>query len=239
VKHVDQHDGGQKTFLGQTGYFDGDDILDIVLGHPRTAELMCEKLWREFVSLTPDPAEITRLAAILRNGGYEVKPVLKAMFLSPAFRDPANRGTLIKSPIDLLVGSVHLLGLPVPDKTPISRMMAGLGQLPFYPPNVKGWPGGESWITTYTLVLRQEYLRLMVGATTVAPMDKPMMRPVEGRSLRDAGGEAKLGSTLASVDAAELLRTLLPRQPIDPVATDAAPGAIVASAMLDPIYQLK
>jgi uncharacterized protein (DUF1800 family) len=239
VNRIEQHDGGQKTFLGQTGYFDGDDILDIVLRDPRTAELVCAKLWREFVSLTPDPVGIAQLAAILRDSGYEMKPVLKAMFLSPKFRDPANRGTLIKSPVDLLVGSAHLLGLPVPDKTPISRMMAGLGQLPFNPPNVKGWPGGESWITTYTLVLRQEYLRLMVGATTVAPMDKPMMRPVEGRSLRDAGGQAALGPPLAGVDATELLRTLLPRQPIDPVATDAAPGAVVASAMLDPIYQLK
>ena len=239
LNRVDQHDGGEKTFFGQTGYFDGDDILDIVLRHPRTAEVVCAKLWREFVSLTPDPVEIARLAEILRGNGYEMKPVLKAMFLSLTFRDPANRGTLIKWPVDLMVGSVHLLGRPVPDKTPISRMLAGLGQLPFDPPNVKGWPGGESWITTYTLVLRQQYLRLMVGATTVAPMDAPMMRPVEGRSLRDAGGKAALGPTLAGVDAAELLRTLLPRQPIDPVATDAAPGAVVASAMLDPIYQLK
>jgi uncharacterized protein (DUF1800 family) len=234
----EQHDGGEKTFLGRTGNFDGNDILDIVLGHPRTAELVCAKLWHEFVSLTPDPAEIGRLAAILRTGGYEMKPVLKAMFLSPAFRDPMNRGALIKSPVELLVGSVHLFGLPVPEMTTISSMMA-LGQLPFYPPNVKGWSGGESWITTYTLLLRQAYLRLMVEATTVAAMDNGMIRPIEGRSLRDAGNEAKLGPTLAGIDSAELIQTLLPRQPIEPVPAHAAPGAVVAAAMLDPVYQLK
>jgi len=232
-------DSGQKTFLGQTGHFDGDDILDIVLGHPRTAERVCEKLWREFVSLTPDPAEITRLAAILRDGGYEMKPVLRAMFLSPAFRDPANRGTLIKSPVELLVGSVHLLGLPVPDKTPIARMLQDLGQLPFFPPDVRGWPGGESWITTYTLLLRQQVLHRMIEATTVASMDNAMKRPVEGRSLRDAGNEVALGPTLAGIDGAELMRTLLPRQPIDRVDADGTPGAVVAAAMLDPVYQLK
>ena len=118
-------------------------------------------------------------------------------------------------------------------------MMMALGQLPFYPPNVKGWPGGESWITTYTLLLRQAHLRLMVEATTVAPMDDAMKRPIEGRSLRNAGNAAKPGPTMAGVDSAALMRALLPRQPIDPIAPDAPSGTIVAAAMLDPIYQLK
>jgi uncharacterized protein (DUF1800 family) len=254
VNHVQQHDGGEKTFLGQKGNFDGDDIVAILLRQPRTAELVCEKLWREFVALTPDPVEIKRLAAILRGGGYEMKPVLRAMFLSPAFRDPANRGTLIKSPVDLVVGSVHLLGLPVPEKTQLVRMMQGLGQVPFDPPNVKGWAGGESWITTYTLLLRQQIMRRMIEATTVSSMDGNMMsmrpdrraerkeamepRPVEGRSLRNAS-EVKLGPALTGIDAAALVRTFLPRQPIDQVETGTAPGAIVAAAMLDPVYQLK
>jgi uncharacterized protein (DUF1800 family) len=215
---------------------------------------VCEKLWREFVSLQPDPAEIKRLAAILRTGGYEMKPVLRAMFLSPQFREPANRGTLIKSPVDLIVGSVHLLGLPVPEKTQLVRMMQGLGQVPFDPPNVKGWAGGESWITTYTLLLRQQFMRRMIEATTVSSMDGNMAnmrpdrraerkeqmepRPVEGRSLRNAN-EVKLGATLTGVSATELVRTLLPRQPIEQVETGKSPGAIVAAAMLDPVYQLK
>src|SRR4051812_10567698 len=207
VNHVQQHDDGEKSFLGQTGRFAGDDVVAILLRHPRTAELVCEKLWREFVSMKPDPVEVKRLAAILRTGGYEMKPVLRAMFLSPAFRDPANRGALIKSPVDLVVGSVHLLGLPVPEKTQLVRMMQGLGQVPFDPPNVKGWAGGETWITTYTLLLRQQFMRRMIEATTVSSMDGNMMsmrpdrraerkeamepRPVEGRSLRNAS-EAKL-----------------------------------------------
>jgi uncharacterized protein (DUF1800 family) len=260
------HDSGEKTFLGRTGNFTGEQIVAILLKQPRTAELVVEKLWREFVSLRPDPGEVKRLAAILRNGNYEMKPVLRALFLSPAFREPSSRGALIKSPVDLVVGSVHMLGLPVPEKTQLVRMMQGLGQFLLNPPNVKGWAGGEKWITTYTLLMRQQHMRRMIEATTVSSMDGNMMdrrpnrradrkemapgdeatqspmeapRPVEGRSLRNAGMEARLGPTLRGMDAAELTRVLLPRQPIDGSEASAPPGAVVALAMLDPAYQLK
>jgi uncharacterized protein (DUF1800 family) len=266
-----QHDEGEKTFLGHHGRFTGDDILAILLRHPRTAETIVEKLWREFVSLKPDKGEVTRLAAVFRGHAYEMKPLLRAMFLAPAFRDSANRGALIKSPVELIVGTVHMLGLPVPDRTPLVRMMAGLGQSPFDPPNVKGWPGGESWITTSTLLLRQQFLRRIIEATTVWSLDGNMMHggpnrradrrqqlpgdsemqrmheapsmpqlPVEGRSLRAAAGEAQLGPTLAGIDPATLVRTLLAHKPIDAVdTTGRTPGAVVAAAMLDPAYQLK
>ncbi|SKA22286.1 Uncharacterized conserved protein, DUF1800 family [Enhydrobacter aerosaccus] len=262
LDRMQQHDNGEKTFLGQTGAFNGDDIIAILLRQPRTAETIVEKLWREFVSLTPDRAEIGRLAGIFRSSNYEMKPLLRAMFLSPAFRDPGNRGALIKSPVELIVGTAHLLGLPVPEKTPLVRMMAGLGQSLFDPPNVKGWPGGESWITTNTLLLRQQFLRRMIEASTVSSLDGNMamapnrraerrqqvgpdqamanMRPVEGRSLRDAGYEARLGPTLLGVDTGRLVRTLLPHKPIDAVdTTGLSAGAVVAAALLDPAYQLK
>jgi uncharacterized protein (DUF1800 family) len=275
IERSGQHDDGEKTFLGKTGRFGGNEILAILLAHPRTAETIVEKMWREFVSLRPDPAEVRRLAALFRNGRYEIKPLLRALLTSAAFRDPANRGGLIKSPVDLIVGTVHVLGLPVPEKTGLLRMMQGLGQTPFDPPNVKGWSGGESWITTYTLLLRQQFLRRMVEATNVAPMEGGMMvaqrpnrpfdaaqgrradrrqqlpgddgtmqmmeppRPVEGRSLRNAGGEVRLGPTLASIDNPTLVRALLPRQPIDSVENGGSAGAIVAAALLDTAYQLK
>ena len=263
ISRDQQHDDGEKTFLGQTGRFGGDEIIAILLRHPRTAETIVEKMWREFVSLRPDPAEVKKLAASFRKD-YELRPLMRSLLLTAQFRDPANRGALIKSPIDLIVGTVHVLGLPVPEKTQLVRMLYGLGQVPFNPPNVKGWAGGEKWITTYTLLLRQQFLRRMVEATTVSsmdgmgsmqggrrnerkerlPADESMQameppRPVEGRSLRNAGMAARLGPTLAGVDAAELTRVLLPRQPIDAVETNGSPGAAVAAAMLDPAYQLK
>jgi uncharacterized protein (DUF1800 family) len=252
------HDNGEKTFLGQTGRFGGEEIVAILLKHPRTAETIVEKLWHEFVSLKPDAPEIKRLAASFRTGGYEMKPLLRELFLSASFRDPDNRAALIKSPVDLVIGTVRVLGLPVQEKTRLSRMMQTLGQTLFNPPNVKGWTGGEAWITTYTLLQRQQTLRRIVEATTVSPMEgmgrrgerrermaaegEQMMmeqRPVEGRSLRNAGTEARLGPTLLGVDGATLKATLLPRAPIDAVETNGSPGAIVAAALLDPAYQLK
>ncbi len=266
VDQPGRNDDGQKAFLGKSGRFGGDEILKILLAHPRTAEMIVEKLWREFVSLRPDPVEVTRLAASFRQGGYEIRPLMRELFLSAAFRDRANRGALIKSPVDLIVGSVHVLGLPVPEKTGLVRMLQGLGQVPFNPPNVKGWAGGESWISTYTLLLRQQFVRRMIEATTVAPMEGGMRmadrpnrradrreqlpavdtkmamepsRPVEGRSLRNAGNEVRLGPSLAGIDSATLLRTLLPVEPVDGVAMNGSAGAVVASALLDTSYQLK
>ncbi|MBM3644843.1 MAG: DUF1800 domain-containing protein [Alphaproteobacteria bacterium] len=255
-----QHDGGEKVFLGKRGSFDGDAVLDILLAHPRTAETLVEKLWREFVSLEPDAREVKRLAGVLRGARYEMRPLLRALFTSPAFLDPANRAALIKSPADLIVGTVRVLGLPVPEKTQLVRMMSGQGQVPFDPPNVKGWPGGTAWISTHTLLLRQQQLRRIVEATTVsvmeglgggmrgptrdgqamAPRDMAGMdgRPVEGRSLRGAGAEARLGPSLRGVDPPQLVQALLARAPLGDIEM-AAPGVAVAQALLDPAYQLK
>lgn len=243
------HDSGEKTFLGRSGRFGGDEIVDILLAHPRTAVTIVEKLWREFVSLRPDADEVGRLAASFRASGYEIRPLMRDLLLSSAFRDPANRAALIKSPVDLVIGTVRVLGLPVPDKSRLGRMMQVLGQNLFNPPNVKGWAGGEAWISTHTLLQRQQSLRRIVEATTVSPMEdgmgrmaNPRMmeeRPIEGRSLRLAGGEARLGPTLLGVDAATLKAALLPCEPIDGIDDSGTPGAVVATALLDPAYQLK
>jgi uncharacterized protein (DUF1800 family) len=139
---ADQHDDGQKTFLGKTGRLGGDDILNILLANQHTSRTIVVKLWREFISLAPDPAEVERLAKVFVDGGYEMKPLLRAMFLSEAFRDPANRGALIKSPLDFVLGAATHLGVSAADDVGMMRMLQGLGQVPFDPPNVKGWPGG-------------------------------------------------------------------------------------------------
>jgi uncharacterized protein (DUF1800 family) len=257
------HDRNSKTFLGRSGDLDGGDILDILLAQPRTAEFVVAKLWREFVSLKPDDGEIRRLAGVLRGANYELRALLKAMFASQAFRDPASRGNLIKSPVELIVGTVRVLGLPVPEKTRLVRAMQAMGQVPFEPPNVKGWPGGEAWISTNTLLMRQQILRRIVEATSVASADdgpggmappgmmkpgrradrreqmEPDPRPVEGRSLRGAGMSARLGPSLSGVDVPTLTRALLPLPPLAPLPANAGPGEAVATLLLDPVYQLK
>ena len=101
------HDYGSKSFFGRTGRFDGNDIINILLEQPRVAVHITEKLWRVFVSEQPDSQEIDRLATIFRDGGYEIRPLMRAMLTSPKFLADANHGTLVKSPTDLMVGTMR------------------------------------------------------------------------------------------------------------------------------------
>jgi uncharacterized protein (DUF1800 family) len=243
------HDDGEKYLFGAAGAFDGDQVLDMLLRNPRTAEFMVAKLWREFVSQTPDPAEVRRLAAVLRDADYEMKPVLRALFLSAAFRDPQNRGVLFKSPVEMVVATVRLLQLPVENKTKLVAASRALGQDLFAPPNVKGWPGGEAWITTYTLVLRQQILQRVVQATQLAMYDRQMKlmadrqqmmnTPVEGRSMRDMPLVVKVPDSFGQIDVASLTKVMLPAPPLEPVDPSLPLGEAMARLMLDPVYQLK
>ncbi len=210
-----QHDDGEKSFLGRTGDLGGEDIVDVLLAQPRTAEFIVGKLWREFISDASDPAEVKRLAAVFRDGGYEIKPLLKALFCSPAFRDPTCRGTMIKSPVDLLVGTVRMFHVPVKDAAILARAGRQLGQDLFDPPNVKGWPGGEAWITSSTLLGRRQVLERALRGREMEGMEAGMqtMKPEEARRL------------------------LLPLPPLEPPPEGTEPS--VATLVMDPVYQLK
>ncbi|HEX4522491.1 MAG TPA: DUF1800 domain-containing protein [Casimicrobiaceae bacterium] len=175
------HDYGSKTVLGRTGNFDGDDVIDILLAQPSTAEFVSRKLWREFVSPDPDAAEVKRIAARFRESGYDIKTALYALLTSDAFYARENRGTLVKSPVDLVVGSVRQFGMHPGDTIPFAVATAGMGQNLFAPPNVRGWPGQDTWINTSSLLARKQFLdRLMraeggpAGMSQVMPGDTMM-----------------------------------------------------------------
>jgi uncharacterized protein (DUF1800 family) len=80
-----QHDDGVKRVLGRTGPFGGDEILSIVLDQPACAVYLTTKLWKEFISDQPDSREVERLAGLFRTSGYQLKPLLRALFMSPQF----------------------------------------------------------------------------------------------------------------------------------------------------------
>jgi uncharacterized protein (DUF1800 family) len=166
------HDDGRKTFLGRTGNLDGDDILDIILAQPQAADFIVGELWTEFVSATPDPQQVKTIAAQFRRN-WEIAPVVAALLKTPQFRNPANAGTLTKSPVDLVAGTLVTLGVPVTDGR-FPAVAAGLlGQTLFNPPNVRGWPGGDSWINSQTLVAREQFLESLTRGFDAAPT--PMM----------------------------------------------------------------
>ncbi len=154
------HDDGDKTFLGRSGTLDGDDIIDIILDTPVTAEYIAAKLYRNFVREDLDDATRTDLAETFRESGYEVRPLLRRIFLSRDFYSPASYATQIKSPVHLVVSTYRKLGLTeLPTIPDFGRLTAGLGQTLFNPPNVAGWAGGRTWITPALLLERGNLFR--------------------------------------------------------------------------------
>ncbi|MDE0830665.1 MAG: DUF1800 domain-containing protein [Vicinamibacterales bacterium] len=154
------HDEGEKTFLGRTGAFDGDDIIDIILETPVTADYITAKLYRYFVREDLDNATRAALAGTFRDSGYELRPLLRRIFLSRDFYSPASYGTHIKSPVHLVVSTFRKLGLQaLPTIPDFGRLTAGLGQTLFNPPNVAGWAGGRTWITPALLLERGNLFR--------------------------------------------------------------------------------
>jgi uncharacterized protein (DUF1800 family) len=165
------HDDGSKTVLGREGKFNGDDIVTLLLQQPATGEFVIGKLWREFVSPEPDAAAVQLLAATWRAANYELKPLLRAMFLSEAFWAPVNRAVLVKSPVDLVVGSLRQFRFSVEDPAPFAVILRQLGQDLFAPPNVKGWPVGDAWLNTTTLLARKGFLNRLFRADEMVKAD--------------------------------------------------------------------
>jgi uncharacterized protein (DUF1800 family) len=163
-----QHDGRIKTILGQRGSFDGDDLVRILMQRRETGEFLCLKLHRFLVNDAPgEPDRETREAVVamareLRESRYELKPVLKALFRSAWFHDPANRGSVIKSPIQLAVQAIRSFRTPSRELSALASATDLMGQSLFQPPNVKGWDGGRSWINTSTLYVRQNLLVYLI-----------------------------------------------------------------------------
>ena len=176
------HDDGVKTVLGRSGNFDGDAVLDILLAQPAAAEFIVKKMWREFVSpdveLAANKNEIRRIAANFRNARYDIKVALRDIFTSPRFYAAENRAVLIKSPVDLVVGTVRQFDIHYSDPLPFSFVTAGLGQNLFAPPNVRGWPGGDAWINSTTLLARKQFVERMFRVDE--------MRDLAGGMPRDA-----------------------------------------------------
>ena len=148
------HDEGRKTFLGQTGNFEGQDIINIIFQQPEVSEFISTKLYTFFVHEEPDEKVIQAMASEMRNNRYEIKPVLERLFLSEAFYNKKAMGSQIKSPVQFIVQLAHDMNIQHPPYSSMARSTQQLGQDLFYPPNVKGWDGGRTWINANTLLTR-------------------------------------------------------------------------------------
>lgn len=174
------HDTGTKTVLGRSGPLDGDAVLDILLAQPAAARFVTGKLWKELVSPAPQNAaeqrELDAIGARFRDSGYDIAVAVQGLLLSDAFWAAANRGTLVKSPIDLVVGTVRQFGFGATELVPFVVKSAQLGQNLLAPPNVKGWPGHTQWIDATTLLERKRFTEQLFRAVELRAESR--MRPI-------------------------------------------------------------
>ena len=149
------HDDGEKEVLGKRGNFNGDDMLKILLDNKQTAHYITAKIYRFFVNeTTVDDDKVAMLANKFYHSGYDIKSLMREIFMADWFYNEQHIGNRIKSPVELLVGLRRSIPMEF-EKEEVMLLFQGiLGQQLFYPPNVAGWPGGRSWIDSSSLMFR-------------------------------------------------------------------------------------
>jgi uncharacterized protein (DUF1800 family) len=189
----DDHDHGAKTFLGQTGSFDGDNIIDLICAQPATARFIARHLYNFFVADEPqvsawakvpprDPAAIQTLMAAFIDANYDIRAVLRVLFHADFFK--RARFAKVKSPAELVVGTVRLTGghrFPEVEDVQLALETGFMGQQLLDPPSVEGWHTGPEWINTATLMNRINF-----AARQFADPQKPGVRALID-SLRARG----------------------------------------------------
>lgn len=149
------HDSSPKTVLGASGDFDDSAFCDIVLRQPTSAPFVAGTLWQLLASDAPaSPATLGRLVAAY-GPGRDLKALTKAVFLDEEFDSRA--GTLVNTPVEWAVGAVRTLAVPFEDEQSMAELaavLAVMGQRPFYPPDVGGWPRGPLWLSTTSVAAR-------------------------------------------------------------------------------------
>jgi uncharacterized protein (DUF1800 family) len=181
----DDHDDGEKTFLGHTGRFNGEDIIDIICQQPATARFICRHLYNFFVadepqvpawSVTPplDPTAIETLSRVFIESNYDIRSVLRVLFLSDFFKNA--RFAKIKSPAEVVIGTMRLAGgagFPAPGIGNLAKQTSYMGQDLLNPPSVEGWHTGAEWINSGTLMSRINFV-----AGTLSDTSRPGVQSI-------------------------------------------------------------
>ena len=184
----EDHDGGEKSFLGHTGHLNGEDIVDIIVQQPACARFIARHLYNFFVADEPqvpswsiespsDPEAIDTLAAAFIESNYEMRPVLQILFNSDFFKK--GRFTRVKSPAEVVAGTLKLVGsydFPNPMLGELCMEPGNMGQDLLNPPSVEGWHTGQEWINSGSLMSRVNFVADLVGDTSLPGVQSMISR---------------------------------------------------------------
>lgn len=199
-----QHDDGEKTILGKTGDFDGDEVLDILLDQKQAATFISQKIYRFFVNDNIDREKSNWLAERFYKNDYDIGKLMEDIFASDWFYDEKNIGIKIKSPIELLAGMQRMLPMKLENEESLLLLQRVLGQILFYPPNVAGWPGGKTWIDSSTLMMRMRIPQLINDQDEFNVKPKSDDDQMMGRNddeLKNGAGKFRMGKAAQPITA--------------------------------------
>ncbi|MEE3751371.1 DUF1800 domain-containing protein [Mycobacterium intracellulare] len=144
-----RHDGTAKTLFGQTRNFDAAGFCDIVLAQPRSAEYIAGRLWQQLASDDPAPRQVLDRLVGAYGPNRDLRALTRAILTDTAFT--GSRAAVVNTPTEWLIGVIRALRVPVDNPKRLKMIDATLrtlGQRPFYPPSVGGWPSGQVWLST-------------------------------------------------------------------------------------------
>lgn len=162
----ENHDKGIKEIFGNSGRFNGDDVIDIILKQPQTAIFIVSKIYKYFVNEHLDRKKINELALDFRKD-YEILPLLDKIFMSDWFYDEKNLGTKVKSPVELIVGIQRFSPFDQLENRLQMPVQKILGQILFHPPSIAGWPSSKGWIDSSTIMVRLQLANILNGTAGV------------------------------------------------------------------------
>ncbi|WP_299115956.1 DUF1800 family protein [uncultured Winogradskyella sp.] len=166
-----QHDYGSKTFFGETGNFDGDAIIDIILKKRQCAKFICKKVYSYFVNETISELHVEGMTDIFYKD-YNIKKLMHFVFTQDWFYEDRNIGAKIKSPVDFLVGLSRTVPVNYENKKGLIKLQKVLGQTLLDPPNVAGWKGHKAWIDANTIMVRLKLASILLNGGMIALDDE-------------------------------------------------------------------
>lgn len=192
-----QHDDGAKEFMGKSGNFGGEDILNMLLANKQTALFLTRKIYAYFVNEQVDENRVAQLADAFYASDYDISALMRSIFLSEWFYEERNLGTKIKSPLDLITGFRRSFGIVFKDEKVLLFLQRILGQILGHPPNVSGWKDGKPWIDSSTLIFRLKLADTIFNNSDLDVQDK------------DEAEGFKLGKKFKNFDAKVEMKHLL------------------------------